>query len=77
LFLSQIIKNFNIINKKLKMEKQNNEKLIIKKSKEEIGEKIKRTFNTFFTQLKSGCFRRRCYNPFCMKSGSKYFYNFI
>jgi hypothetical protein len=39
-----------------------------KNSKEEIGEKLKKAVQTFFTQFKIGCFRKNCYNPHCLKS---------
>ncbi len=39
-----------------------------KNSKEEIGEKLKKAIQTFFIQLKIGCFRKNCYNPYCIKS---------
>lgn len=39
-----------------------------KNSKEEIGQKLKKAIQTFFTQLKIGCFRKNCYNPHCLKS---------
>jgi len=41
-----------------------------KNSKEEIGEKLKKAIQTFFTQFKIGCFRKNCYNPHCLKSES-------
>ena len=39
-----------------------------KNSREEIGEKLKKAIQTFFTQLKKGCFRKNCYNPYCFNS---------
>lgn len=52
-----------------------------KNSKEEIGDKLKKAIQIFFTQMKIGCFRKNCYNPNCVKSESKnllkinFFYN--
>lgn len=48
-----------------------------KNSKEEIGEKLKKAIQTFFNQLKIGCFRKNCYNPHCIKSERKILFLFL
>lgn len=39
-----------------------------KKSKEEIQKKLKEDITKFYSQLKTGCSRNNCYNPYCKKS---------
>lgn len=38
-----------------------------KNGKAEIEEKLKLAIINFFNQLKTGCFRKNCYNPYCKK----------
>jgi len=51
------------------MEEKNTE-ISQKNSKEDIGEKFKKAIQTYFIQLKTGCFRKYCYNQICNKSES-------
>jgi hypothetical protein len=38
-----------------------------------IAQKLKENTTLFFKQIKLGCFREFCYNPYCAKSGCKNF----
>jgi hypothetical protein len=39
----------------------------ISNNEEEIRQKMKENFKLLFIQLKSGCQRAMCYNPYCAK----------
>lgn len=40
----------------------------IKNNKENLEKKIKEDLTKFFNQIKTGCYRKKCYNPLCAKS---------
>jgi hypothetical protein len=50
---------------------ENSEKIKIIDKKTDIANKLKENIRAFFTQLKIGCSRKFCYNPYCKKSNCK------
>ena len=42
-----------------------------KNIKSQIEINLKSAIQSIFNQLKFGCYRNKCYNPHCIKSGSK------
>jgi hypothetical protein len=50
---------------------ENSEKIKNNDKKTDIANKLKDNIRTFFTQLKVGCPRKFCYNPYCKKSNRK------
>ena len=41
-------------------------------NKEEIEKKLKQDITKFYSQIKNGCFRKNCYNPYCKNSNGKF-----
>ena len=50
---------------------ENCEKIKNNDKKIDIANKLKENIRTFFSQLKLGCSRKFCYNPYCKKSNRK------
>jgi hypothetical protein len=44
--------------------------------KSDIANKLKEDIKLFYQQLKTGCFRKVCYNNFCAKGNGKHSLNF-
>ena len=45
--------------------------------KEEIAQKLKANIRAFYLQLKQGCYRNNCYNPYCQKGNCKKLFSMI
>ena len=50
---------------------ENSEKASNKEKVQDIATKFKENIRSFFQQLKVGCPRKFCYNPYCIKSNRK------